>query len=724
MRNMKALVWLLIAMNVVGPQAFAVNKIQKQGVKTLTDCTNAGATAANCLIDTGQLYDLANAQQLSTSIANGQLGGGSGGAKNYLTSYTASTGGGAVNPGNGDFELNATTGWSLAHSALTSGVPTSTASAGTPFDSTHGGTAASGNLSLTIDSTTPIQKKYSGKLTSSAASVAGDMLISSAFYIDTVDQSAPLYISLSSQVLSGASNLNFSGTSSNSFAIYVYDVTAGVWIQPSGVYGMVSSGAFSPKGIYFQPQSSASTRYQLAIVMPNASAGAFSIDFDALGVGPQATVMAPAMSDAVAYTPIFTGFGTVTTSNISYSRRGDKVYIAGNFTSGTPTGVPAQVSFPPGISPDSSLPVAFVVGHGNRNYSVSAANSFSILSGSGATGLYFSFESVSGTNPQGAQNGNSIVGAGDVISFFAEVKVQGWSSNTAASSDTDTRVIAARAYGTTVTAANGANADVSFSTIEYDTAGAFNGTTFTVPQSGIYEVSSGISFASAAHGANGYMYLNLFKNGSVYTSLGLSNFEVAATTYSTFRGTTQVKCNAGDTLKLNFNNASGGTQTADGASTETWVTFKRLSGPAVVQATETISAKYTQTSGQSIPSASHTIMTGLTKVWDDHNICNASTGLCTCPVPGAYQVSGSVGFDANLGSGSYVGVAVAKNGSLDTSLQYVFNGNAYGRPGGSATVRCNQGDTLALMAYQETGSAKSTSGSGTFNWISIVRVGN
>src|SRR5277367_6728539 len=77
----------------------------------------------------------------------GSLGGGSGSGKNYITQYIASTSGGNPNPGNGDFETGGTNGWSLAHSALSSFVPTSVASPGTPLDSSHGGSPASGNLS-------------------------------------------------------------------------------------------------------------------------------------------------------------------------------------------------------------------------------------------------------------------------------------------------------------------------------------------------------------------------------------------------------------------------------------------------------------------------------------------------------------------------------------------------------------------------------------------------
>lgn len=136
-----------------------------------------------------------------------------------------------------------------------------------------------------------------------------------------------------------------------------------------------------------------------------------------------------------------------------------------------------------------------------------------------------------------------------------------------------------------------------------------------------------------------------------------------------------------------------------------------------------INCKYTQTSGQSIPSSTFTIMTGLTKVYDTCSMMNPTTGAATAPFAGKYRISGGCGFDGVLGAGAYIGASAAKNGSLNTGLNYLFNAGAFGRPGGSTTIECAAGDTLAVMAYQETGSPQNTSGSAVFNWIAIEWLG-
>lgn len=74
---MKNLVLTFFAVILFG-SSLAFAQIQKQGIKTAAQCTASGATLANCLPGTDQVYDLHNSQQLSVSIATGALGGGGG----------------------------------------------------------------------------------------------------------------------------------------------------------------------------------------------------------------------------------------------------------------------------------------------------------------------------------------------------------------------------------------------------------------------------------------------------------------------------------------------------------------------------------------------------------------------------------------------------------------------------------------------------------------------
>lgn len=714
---MKKLISLLMIAALLSPGAQAA-KIQRQGIKTAAECVAAGSTAANCLPLDAQIWDATNGQQLSLSIANGQLGGG-GGGKNYLASYVASTSGGTANTGNGDFELNATTGWSLAHSALTSLVPTSTASAGTPFDSTHGGSSASGNLSLSIESTSPIQKKYSGKLISSAASTAGDMLISSPFYIDSVDQTQPMTITLGSSVTAGAANLNFSGTSSNSFAIYVYDVTAGVWIQPAGVYGMVSSGLSNVKNVVFQPQSSTSTRYQLAFINVNASAGAYTLLLDAISVGPQAALSAPAMSDVVAFTPIWTNFAAGT-QNLGYYRRvGDHMEVAVTATGTAPSGT-VSLTVPNSQSVDlTKAPSSATVGTATAYAGTGSTISTGVSLIQNATTISF----IGPANASWNATSPVTFGSGSAITAKFSIPIVGWSSNTVSSADSDTRVISARYTGTTSSIAN-TNAVVAYSTLAHDTSGSYNTSTgnYTVSTPGYYRLFGQIDInGTFAVNSNGIVWI--YQNGSAVARGENFSFSPSQTDLVT-SGTAVVQAKAGDTFQFQAQ-TSATAPTIANAPTLTYMTIERLSGPVVAQAAETIASRYTVSGSTSVPSGTATKIAFQTKDFDDHNLFTSSTTF-TAQTSGKYLACGTINltFGSNANANMTWQELLYKNGSQQSILAgTVYTGTLTvngSRQSGCDTVRLLSGDFLEIYTTQNT-SVTETVNDGNF---SVTRIGN
>ncbi len=292
-------------------------KMSANAAGTATGDTITFGGQLSQLINDSKIYITANSinSQLSTAITNGLIGG-AGGSKNYLANgVIASNGSGSPNPGNGDFEKNSTSGWSLAHSAISSNIPTSVASAGSAFSASSGGSAANGNLSLTIVSSGQIQKNYSGNYASSASSVAGDMLISNQFFIDTEDQAKMETIKFSYKLNSGSANTNFSGTSSNSFSIWIYDVTNGAWIQPQGVYNFTQNSGVGTALATFQTTSN-STGYQLAIVNNTASSGAFSLYVDDFNVGPQYATGVVPQAETIT---VLSGTGTYTPPTNTYA---------------------------------------------------------------------------------------------------------------------------------------------------------------------------------------------------------------------------------------------------------------------------------------------------------------------------------------------------------------------------------------------------------------------
>lgn len=133
----------------------------------------------------------------------------------------------------------------------------------------------------------------------------------------------------------------------------------------------------------------------------------------------------------VAYTPTFTGFGTV--SGVSfYSRRvGDSLEVHGVFTSGTSTAVQAQITL--GFNGTNAnvtsagttkISSSFLV-VGSGAYATAAASNFYAVVQPSVGYLNFGL-SASGSAGFAAANGSALLASGQVFSFYATVPISGW----------------------------------------------------------------------------------------------------------------------------------------------------------------------------------------------------------------------------------------------------------------------------------------------------------
>jgi hypothetical protein len=714
-----------LALLTIGIQLSATanaGRLQDEDFKSLSDLTAAGGTVSQLLNDT-KVYVTANGinSQLSSAITSGKIGGGGGGSKNYLSTYSASLGAGAVNAGNGDFEAGTTTGFTLAHSVISTAngypLPTSVATAGSAFSASSGGTAAAGTLTLTASTSSPLQKTTSGLLTSSAASTAGDMVVSSAFYIDAADQGKMLTVSADTSVVSGT--INQSGTSANTFSWWIYDVTNAQWIQPAGVYNITGSG--QTKGVTFQTSTN-STQYQLALINTVATTGAYSFKLDELAVGPQVSNSAPAVSDAVAYTP--TGTWTTNTTYTGYKwRRGDREFYEVQVAlSGAPTAASLSINTTEtmdatkmvnGISTVPQLGRAsyYHLGAGTVYEAVvmwNNSNSVSIqYPDPSALNSAVPFAVVNATAPFTAASGDRIV-------IRWDAPIVGFSSNAVSSADTDTRVVAAYIQGSSIANA----ATYTFGAATVDTAGGWNGsTTYTVPVSGVYEIGGQMQFTQTST-AGSYYNMGVFKNGSGL-ALQTKRSNGASTGTDSFPfSTIQAQLKAGDTLT--FGMAATNYSTITPSTDTSWFSIKRLSGPAVVQASESVGATYTLNSSVTFPASTATTITGFTKVSDSHGFFNPATGIGIIPLSGRYRVK--VQISSGTAMTSTLDLLIQKNGINIAN----FTGNA--NPGfvpidSEIEYPFIAGDTIKFVA--STGSASYTTIADVLRcYITISRIGN
>ena len=155
---------------------------------------------------------------------------------------------------------------------------------------------------------------------------------------------------------------------------------------------------------------------------------AASIKIDGIYLGKALSLVSGmVISPWITYTPVFTGFGTVTVQNARYRQVGDVAEIEATFTSGTSTGVVAQVSLPTGLSVASGLPTLSTSGSWFRGV-VTTANGGSTIKASGDTSIFFGPQ-VFGSGSYDAltkAEASSFIFSGQIMSFKAGVPIAEW----------------------------------------------------------------------------------------------------------------------------------------------------------------------------------------------------------------------------------------------------------------------------------------------------------
>jgi uncharacterized membrane protein len=633
------------------------------------------------------------------------------GSKNYIT-YS-------------NFENNATTGWSLFNTTLTSKIPTGAITSG----------AASLNA-LSVTSSTPLAGSYSLSVSSPGAVTAGQGFITDVLTIDREDQAKVLTFSFYYETVSGT--MNFSGTSSNTWAIYIHDGTN--WIQPAGVYGMTqSSGAGLVTGTF--QTNSTGTSYRLAVVCITATGAAISMKFDDFKLSPQTAPIGPVVTDFQVYTPSIAGFnaGTTPTINVRWRRVGDSIHVIGTYIAGgTGIGVSGDMTvfLPSGLSFDSSkISTAVVIGAGEIHNAGAYRYGCSVLSS-----LPNTFVLSARAN---AATGGNIVGGtipetswwnagGDQFSFELMAPISGWSSNVQTSDSTDTRVVDFRAYTTSARTVNNTAPTVIFENVDKDSHGAYNASTgvYTVPVSGDYVVSgqmrigtltmnAGAFFGFSASVDNVYSVRNHYTAFRAVTASSAGNFAEGS------GSVLLTNLSAGQTIRVRGWADQATATFTDGANT---FCIQRISGPSVIAATENVIAKY-QTVSNTVGSAA-TLITYGTREIDSHGIYNTSTGVITIPISGKYLIGiygSTVG--ANWSAGGQFLWQLRKNGSIPSPAlvvtqiraQTTWNSGVL-EAMGNTYIECLAGDTFEIMAQNSLSVAlSSTSGR---NYFYIVRIGN
>lgn len=176
---------------------------------------------------------------------------------------------------NSQFEQGTATGWSLFNTTLTAGLPTGSIGAG----------AAS--LAMTVTTTNPLMLSNSLQIAAASAWTAGQGVISDAFTIDRMDIGEAITFKISYECTAGSANANWSGVQgSQTLAVYIYDVTAAAWVQPSNFLSMTYSTGASYIAGQFKCSTTVGQQYRIAIMALQATTLPVTMVFDAISVSP------------------------------------------------------------------------------------------------------------------------------------------------------------------------------------------------------------------------------------------------------------------------------------------------------------------------------------------------------------------------------------------------------------------------------------------------------
>lgn len=573
-------------------------------------------------------------------------------------------------------------------------------SSAVPSDGTGGVPTIS---SATTTSTNPLSGANSFLLTHPASNVQGEGW-SVDFTIDNANKAKVLKVEFDYLVDSGTFVAGSSGVDSD-VEVYIYDVTNAQIIQPSSYKLLSKSTTIADHFSATFQTSSSSTSYRLIFHCATTSASSFVLKVDSVSVSPSQYVYGTPITDWAAWTP--TGSWSTNTTYTGLKRRvGDEYeYQVKVLTSGAPTSAALTIN----IAETIDLNKLIQGGSAFENLGTGAANDSGtaytlIVAGSSANAVQVRYQSATtGASSQVTQASPFTFGASDYVTVYFRVPILGLSSSVQMSDQADSRVVSFSAFKSGGNQ-NGSSGVISFTSAQ-DTHSAFNlaAGTFTVQVPGDYQFTAVNEWA-----ATQTVGFGIFVNGTVSGGYSSNASAVHGNTSAFVKNlkagdVISVRSTTGSILNLaNF-----------------YFSGFRISGPSAIAATESVNARYTNSS-TSISGQTTVVWTN--KDFDSHGAM--SSGVYTIQSPGKYQVNSQLFVTATYTAGNALDLIIQKN-STDYSRSRITAPTVSGgiQVWVSDIVNCVAGDTIRIQV-STAGATPSIVSSTVANYVSIARVGN
>lgn len=479
------------------------------------------------------------------------------------------------------------------------------------------------------------------------------------------------------------------------------------------------------------PTDSTDTDYRVCFHVATPETNSWTIYLDRISWGPldQGATKGVVVTDPEEYTPSFQGFGTVTNVNAQWMRVGAMIRVWGRATAGTVAASEAQIGLPSGLTID--LPGSpIVVGDYVHAGQASASDlGFATLATDGDTFINISRNNSSSGNELLPRDGDEVAVNSSSFSWFAEVPIAGWSSNAKQSVDFGNREVSfyairetsAQTISVTTEQTLIFNGEVSDKTNSYDTSSGI----FTAPQTGSYIFHAGFRLGNLT---SGEAYSFRLKQGSTVRTFMV---DAQSLTERFMTMTSPVlSLVKGDTVSITVDSASDSSYTLDNTGVNSYFSGYKIQRPETLVGTEPVIVSYStnDASTNNFANGSEATVVFEDFVIDTHNAMNA--GVFTAPVTGKYRVSSAIATAAvNWDSGESIYLNVDKNNSTYRRLERQESDSTEANDiplyiGGSTIVPLEQGDTLRIRFYQDTGSSLAISNNGQHNYVDIELLTN
>lgn len=130
-----------------------------------------------------------------------------------------------------------------------------------------------------------------------------------------------------------------------------------------------------------------------------------------------------------AYTPTFTGFGTVSTFNFRHRRIGDTLEIDGTFTIGTSTSTEQRISFPNSLISSSAISTLEYAGEMNTSSNLGSIFKLLVLKEASVGYMTFGAEASGTPGLVKLASGSTLPSSGSVMTVKASFPIAGWTNS-------------------------------------------------------------------------------------------------------------------------------------------------------------------------------------------------------------------------------------------------------------------------------------------------------